>query len=137
RKDRWAFEILDAAGAAIRTLEPPERDGLNRLVWDLRYDPPRQVAFRTTPPDNPHIWEEPRFKGRETRPVVHWGIEGAQVTGPIVTPGKYQVRITINGQAVTKPLEVHKDPSIDASDGDLLASTAAQIRIRDDMTASA
>jgi len=25
------------------------------------------IVFRTTPPDNPHIWEEPRFKAKETR----------------------------------------------------------------------
>ena len=130
-------EILDADGAVIRTLEAPGRAGLNRLVWDLRYDPPHQVAFRTTPPDNPHIWEEPRFKGRETRPLVHWGIETAQVTGPIVTPGRYSVRLRVGGQTFTRPLEVHKDPSIPVSDADLMASTAMQIRIRDDMSAAA
>jgi len=110
---------------------------VNRLVWDLRYDPPGRVAFRTTPPDNPHIWEEPRFKGRDTRPLVHWGIEAAQVTGPIVTPGKFGVRLRIAGQIFTKPLEVLKDPSIGASDADLAASTAIQIRVRDAMTAAA
>ena len=130
-------EILDLNGAVIRTIESPGRAGLNRIVWDLRLDPPRQVAFRTTPPDNPHIWEEPRFKGKETRPVVHWGIEGAQVTGPIVTPGKYSVRLRVNGQAFTRGFDVYKDPSITASDADLMASTAVQIRIRDDMSAAA
>jgi hypothetical protein len=95
------------------------------------------VAFRTTPPDNPHIWDEPRFKGRQTRPVVHWGIEGAQVTGPIATPGKYGVRVRIGSQTFTRPLEVVRDPSIAASDADLQASTAMQIRIRDDMSATA
>jgi photosystem II stability/assembly factor-like uncharacterized protein len=130
-------EIMDADGTVIRTMESQGRAGLNRINWDLRYDPPKQVEFRTTPPDNPHIWEEPRFKDKDVRPVVHWGIEGAQITGPIVTPGKYRVRLTINGQPITKPLDVYKDPSIDASDADLTASTAVQIRIRDDMTASA
>jgi photosystem II stability/assembly factor-like uncharacterized protein len=130
-------EILDANGSVIRTIESAGRAGLNRLVWDLRYDPPKQVAFRTTPPDNPHIWEEPRFKGRDTRPVVHWGIEGAQVTGPIVTPGKYGVRMHVGGQTFTRSIDVIRDPSISASDADLQASTAMQIRIRDDMNASA
>jgi hypothetical protein len=130
-------EILDVNGAVIRTIESPGRAGLNRIVWDLRYDPPTQVAFRTTPPDNPHIWEEPRFKGKDTRPVVHWGIEGAQVTGPIVTPGKYGVRVRIDGQTYTRAFDVYKDPSIAAGDADLMASTAMQIRIRDDMSASA
>ena len=130
-------EILDSNGTLLRTLLSPARAGLNKINWDLRLDPPHQVAFRTTPPDNPHIWEEPRFKGKETRPVVHWGIEAAQTTGPIVTPGTYSVRLRIGGQTFTKPFEVHKDPSITASDADLMASTAMQIRIRDDMSASA
>jgi hypothetical protein len=130
-------EILDSNGILLRTLEAPGRVGLNKIVWDLRLDAPHQVAFRTTPPDNPHIWEEPRFKGKKTRPVVHWGIEGAQVTGPIVTPGTYSVRLRIDGQAFTKSFEVDKDPSIAASDADLMASTAMQIRIRDDMSAAA
>ena len=64
------------------------RAGLNRVAWDLRYEPPRLIAMRTTPPENPHIWEEPRFRGQDTRPVTHWGLEPAQV-GPIVVPGKY------------------------------------------------
>ncbi len=130
-------EILDANGTLLRTLEVPGRAGLNKIVWDLRLEPPRQVAFRTTPPDNPHIWEEPRFKGKETRPVIHWGIEAAQTTGPIVPPGTYSVRLRIGGQTFTKSFEVHKDPSITASDADLMASTAMQIRIRDDMSAAA
>jgi hypothetical protein len=130
-------EILDSNGTLLRTLLAPARVGLNKINWDLRLDPPHQVAFRTTPPDNPHIWEEPRFKGKDTRPVVHWGIEGAQTTGPIVTPGNYSVRLHIGGQTFTKPFEVDKDPSITASEADLMASTAMQIRIRDDMSASA
>ncbi|HMD36591.1 MAG TPA: hypothetical protein VKH42_16575 [Vicinamibacterales bacterium] len=129
-------EILNADGAVIRTIESPARAGLNRLTWDLRYEGPHTIAFRTTPPDNPHIWEEPRFKGRDTRPLVHWGIESAQFTGPIATPGKYGVRMRLGGQTFTKSLEIAKDPSIDASDADLMASTAMQIRIRDDINQS-
>ena len=35
--------------------------------------------MRTTPPENPQIWAEPRFPGQETRPVTHWGLAQAQV----------------------------------------------------------
>jgi photosystem II stability/assembly factor-like uncharacterized protein len=130
------FEVLDAGGAVIRSFTAPGRAGLNRAVWDLRYDPPRQVALRTTPPDNPHIWEEPRFKDQPTRPIVHWGIQQPQRLGPIAAPGKYTVRMTVNGQPFTRPLEVVKDPAIPGSDADLAASTKMQMRIRDDMNAS-
>ncbi|HEX5474067.1 MAG TPA: hypothetical protein VFX12_05325 [Vicinamibacterales bacterium] len=132
-----SFDILDANGAAIRHLTVPAQAGVNEATWDLRYDPPIQVELRTTPPDNPHIWEEPRFKGHETRPIDHWGIEGAKRAGPLALPGRYTVRMTAAGQTVTKPFDVVKDPDITASNDDLAASTAAQIRIRDAMNATA
>jgi photosystem II stability/assembly factor-like uncharacterized protein len=131
------FEVLDSAGTVVRTFTVPiSRSGLSRASWDLRYDGPRQVALLTTPPDNPHIWEEPRFKGQETRPIDHWGIDQPQRSGPIASPGKYTVRMTAAGQTVTQPFEVLKDPAITSSDDDLRASTAMQTRIRDAMNAS-
>ncbi len=131
------FEIADASGALIRTFESPARQGLNRAIWDLRHDGPRRVALRTTPPDNPHIWEEPRFKGKETRPIVHWGIEQASIIGPIATPGTYTVRMHAGGQIYTRQLDVLKDPAISSPDADLAASTRTQLQIRDDMNAAA
>ena len=40
---------------------------------------------------------------------MHWGIEQAQV-GPIAAPGKYTVRLTVDGQSLTQPFEILKDP---------------------------
>ncbi len=123
-------EVLDAGGTPVRTMPLVAHDGLNRATWDLRYDPPRQVEMRTPAPDNPHVFDEPRFKGKATRPVTHWGIEGPQRTGPIAPPGRYTVRLTTPGGTLTEPLEVVKAPAIAASAEDLAASTAAQLRIR-------
>ncbi len=131
--DRAKVEILDASGAVIRALSGSARAGLNRVAWDLRHEGPAQVELRTVPPDNPHIWEEARFKGRDTRPIVHWGIQGPQRQGPLATPGRYSVRLTAGGQTVTRPFEIVQDPKMAASASDLAASTAAQVRIRDDM----
>jgi len=130
-------EILDSAGTVVRTLQSPTRAGYNRVVWDLRYDLPHVVALRTPAPDNPHIFEEPRFRNRPTRPITHWGIQGAQTGGPLAVPGKYTVRVTVNGTTETQPLVVLKDPEITTSDADLAASTQAQVRVRNGLTASA
>src|SRR6185436_14168958 len=86
--DSVRVEILDSAGTVIRTMKQRARAGLNRISWDLRYDGPRQVELRTTPPDNPKIWDEARFKGKKTRPINHWGIQGPQRQGPLVLPGE-------------------------------------------------
>jgi photosystem II stability/assembly factor-like uncharacterized protein len=131
--DRVKIEIVDASGTVIRTLDGTSRAGLNRAAWDLRHDGPAQVELRTIPPDNPHIWEEARFKGRETRPIVHWGIQGPQRQGPLATPGLYTVRITAGGQSLTRNLDVIKSPKILTASSDLAASTAAQVRVRDDI----
>jgi len=127
------IEILDQAGNVIRKEQVTAHAGLNRASWDLREEGPAVVELRTTPPQNPHIWDELRFKNSQTRPVDHWGIEGAQRAGPIAAPGTYTVRMTLDGQPVTQTFLVVKDPAISSSDADLAASTAAQRRIRDDM----
>ena len=126
-------EILDASGRAVRTMHGPGHAGLNRVYWDLRYDQPHYVELRTTPPENPHIWDEPRFRGQEFRPVTHWGLQQAMV-GPLASPGGYSVRVTANGRSATQPFDVMKDPKVPTQDADLAASTEMQIRIRDDIT---
>jgi photosystem II stability/assembly factor-like uncharacterized protein len=131
-------QVLDSTGAVVRTIQQPTRVGLNRALWDLRYDAPKRVDLRTTPDVNPHIWEEPRFKGKVVRPITHWGIQGPQSTGPLALPGRYAARVIVGKDTTaSQPLEILKDPQILASDADLLASTQAQIRIRDDMNAAA
>jgi hypothetical protein len=130
-------EILDSAGAVVRTLQSPTRAGFNRVQWDLRYDAPRVVALRTPAPDNAHIFQEPRFNNRPTRPITHWGIQGAQTAGPLALPGTYTARLTVNGATLTsKPLVILQDPEIKTQFADLVASTGAQRRVRDDMNAS-
>jgi len=130
------LQVLDGEGKVVRDLKPTPREGLNRVAWDLRHDPPRLIAMRTTPPENPHIWEEPRFRGQDTRPVTHWGLEPAQV-GPIVTPGKYTVKLTVDGRSQTEPLEIVRDPKVPTPVSDLDLSVRLQLRLRDDISAAA
>ncbi|HTL05828.1 MAG TPA: hypothetical protein VL241_08785 [Gemmatimonadales bacterium] len=136
-KDSVTVEIVDAGGAVLRTVRAAGRAGLNRVSWDLRGDGPRQVELRTTPPDNPRIWDEPRFKNKTTRPIDHWGIQGPQRAGVLVLPGSYAVRVRANGQSATQPVTVLRDPFIKTTDADLAASTAAQRRIHDAINGTA
>jgi hypothetical protein len=94
--------------------------------------------LRTTPPDNSHIWEEPRFKGKQTRPIVHWGIEGPIGSGPLALPGHYSARLTTSG-TTTAPerLLVTRATEAKMPLADLVASTRAQLRIRDAMNSTA
>jgi hypothetical protein len=130
------LQVLDSDGKVVRELRGPGRAGLNRVTWDLRYAPPRLVQLRTTPPENPHVWEEPRFRGQDTRPVTHWGLEPAQV-GPIVAPGKYTITLSVNGQTQTQPIEILRDPKVQTSNADLDLSVRLQLRLRDNISAAA
>jgi hypothetical protein len=126
-------EILGPDGKTIRKLKAKAHVGINRVKWDMRYESPRLIALRTATSDNPHIWQEPRFRDADSRPITHWGITPAEV-GPMVAPGKYSVRLTVTSQAFTQPLTVVPDPRIAASEADIEASVKTQLRIRDDIT---
>jgi len=129
-KQEVKIEILDAAGAVIRKysssknesldepLDPddkkPEKqikpeEGLNRFVWDLRY----QEADRVP---NYFLWE--------------YG-DGAK--GPFAVPGNYQVRFTANGKTLTAPFEVKIDPRVTTSQADLEKQFKLEMDVRDQL----
>jgi photosystem II stability/assembly factor-like uncharacterized protein len=124
--------ILDANGQIVRQLRASSRDGLNRVQWDLHYDAPDLIGLRTTPEENPNIWDEPRFRGQETRPITHWGAAQAQV-GPVAAPGKYTVKIFVDGESYTQAFEVTRDPGATGSNVELESQVSFQLRIRDDI----
>lgn len=126
-------EILDERGAVVRSIEHKSQAGLNRITWDMRYTALSTLLLRTTPPENPDIWNEPRFKGNHGfRTVTQWGLPARQ-GGPLAAPGHYQVRLTVDGQTRTAPLEILPDPNSPGSPTDLGALLALQLRIRQDV----
>jgi photosystem II stability/assembly factor-like uncharacterized protein len=128
-------KILDRNGKVVRDLKKsPGHEGLNRRTWDLRYDPPELVKLRTSAPDNPFIWEETRFRTKDSRPITHWGLKEAEV-GPLVIPGKYIVQIEVGDKTYTEPIEIQKDPKAPATEAELEASLKMQLRIRDAINA--
>jgi hypothetical protein len=60
--------------------------------------------------------------------MVLWG---GSVNGPSAPPGTYQVRLTVNGTAVTQPLIVKRHPLRSATDADLKEQFDLAIQIRD------
>jgi hypothetical protein len=86
----------------------PTEAGLNRFVWDLRYEGSSRV------PHSP-LW-------------------AGNTDGPIAAPGTYQVRLTVQGKAYTAPLEVKADPRSKATQPDLEKQLDLQLKIRDRLT---
>lgn len=125
------LEVLDSSGKVVRTLssdvakrpdeqldpddEKPKKQielkaGLNRLVWDLRYEGPPHVA-------DYYLYEYE---------------EGSH--GPLALPGQYQVRLTVDGRVLSAPLEVKLDPRLNVSAEDLQKQFAMLMAIRDQLT---
>ena len=107
-----AVEILDSGGQVIRTLSGPNKPGLGRVTWDLRY-PGATV-----------------FKGmimRSARPE----------RGPLAVPGRFQVRLVVDGQNQTADLMVEKDPRLtDVTQADLDEQFQLAMKIRDRVSAA-
>ncbi len=125
------LEILDSAGATLRTFEPdttkpdstraagggrrggttylPKEAGLQRLQWDLRTE---GIAS---------------FPG-----MILWG---AGTSGPAVPPGRYTARLTVDGRRLTAPIVVKRNPWItDVTDADLVAQYRFGRQVRDKAT---
>jgi photosystem II stability/assembly factor-like uncharacterized protein len=130
KADPITLEILDQKGQVIRKYppkaqpgeaagddegfgRPPERGlpteaGLNRFVWDMRYEGATRV------PRSP-LW-------------------AGGTDGPEVVPGKYQVRLTVNGKSSTAPLEIVPDTRLKVSQEDLEKQLDLLLKIRDRVT---
>jgi hypothetical protein len=126
------IQIADSDGKVIRTLHEDGHAGINRVAWDMFYDDLVPVVLRTIPPQDPHIWEEARFKGKTFRPVTHWGM-AAVVHGPLAAPGHYQVRLNVGGKTQTAPLDIVRDPGSETNEAGMQATLKLQLRIADDV----
>jgi hypothetical protein len=82
--------------------------GLNRFVWDLRYP------------------ESVRFPG-----LILWA---GEMRGPRVTPGRYQVRLIVDGQTTSQSFEVKPDPRLSTSAADFAKQLELGLKIRDKVT---
>jgi len=128
------LEILDHDGALVRRfasddapeplveplvvpaywVRPPRllsaAPGMHRFVWDLRLPPP---------PAREHEYPISAIAGDTPREPL----------GPLVPPGTYTVKLTVDGTAFTRTLTVKMDPRVAMSPADLAAQFALLKRV--------
>ncbi|MEQ8957546.1 MAG: hypothetical protein RLP02_06420, partial [Coleofasciculus sp. C2-GNP5-27] len=81
--DNVQIIIMNEANEEIRTLKGTSTAGINRVWWDLRYEPTFKPKLRTKPPGRP--WVE--MNGEGWRPLVTWDLDLWQgQLGPRVAP---------------------------------------------------
>jgi photosystem II stability/assembly factor-like uncharacterized protein len=124
--------ITSAEGRFVNKLTANGAAGMNSLHWNLRYaQGPRAVELRTTPASYPQIWQEPRFQGRQTRGIVHYGIQPPQQ--PLVAgPGLYKVELEAGGTKVTQQLRILADPNVGVPDAEVKEGVDMCLRLTDE-----
>ncbi|MGE0361938.1 MAG: glycosyl hydrolase [Vicinamibacterales bacterium] len=132
--DRITVEILDAAGAVVRTFtrtaEQEAADEKKPAPSGGGFGGPPQLPPSTKAGMNRFSWNL-RYPGATTFPgMIIWS--GNPANGPLTVPGAYQVRVTASGQSRTVPLTVEKHPLwTDVTLADLQRQFDLAIQIRD------
>jgi photosystem II stability/assembly factor-like uncharacterized protein len=122
--------ILNDKKEVIRSLKGSNNAGVNRVMWDLRYEPTYKPRIRTQPPGRPWV----QLNGEGWRPLVTWDLDlWRGQFGPRVVPGEYTAVINIDDQTFTKSMTVHKDPNASGSMADIAQQVALSLELRDAM----
>jgi hypothetical protein len=82
--------------------------GLNRFIWDTRYP------------------EATRFPG-----MILWA---GEVRGPKLPPGRYQVKLTVDGKTLNQNFEIKADPRLTTTPADYAKQLELGLKIRDKLT---
>ncbi len=110
KKEEPGNDDEESAGRNANSSSLPADAGLNRFVWDLRYEGATKV---------PHA---PLWAGN--------------TNGPEALPGTYQVRLTVLGKSYTAPIEIKPDPRLKVTQDDLAKQFDLLLKIRDKVTAT-
>ncbi len=88
--------------------------GMHRFVWNLRYPDPQAVHVQT-----PYNYPMGAIVGETPLPPQ----------GPLVLPGTYEVRMTVDGQTYRQPLEVMMDPRVSYARNALESALNLELKI--------
>jgi photosystem II stability/assembly factor-like uncharacterized protein len=125
-----SLEILDQKGQVVRKYPPKMQPG-EEAGDDEGFGRPRERGLPTEAGLNRFVWDM-RYEGA-TR-VPHSPLWAGNTDGPEALPGKYQVRLTVSGKQYTAPLEIKADPRLKATQQDLEKQFDLLIKIRERVT---
>jgi len=130
------MELLDAQGKAIRTFTGTPADAERRQQPAGGGDD--EGGFRRQPDPKPGVSEglhrvtwDLRYPGATDFPgLIMWA---ASARGPIAPPGRYQVRVTADGQSQTQSFAIRREPHVlkDVIDQDLQEEFDLAMKVRD------
>ncbi|HEX5134185.1 MAG TPA: hypothetical protein VFW81_02235, partial [Thermoanaerobaculia bacterium] len=109
KREPVKITVRDSKGNLVATEYGPGRQGINRYVWQLRYEGPKKIGF-----------------GREAPPSEFFDPN----RGPDVVPGVYKVTVAAAGKSETGDLQVGPDPRWPADPEALRARAKAALEGR-------
>lgn len=131
-KDSATLEILDAAGQVIRGFDSKDdEEAPAEDLPDAAQDHEKKVVLSVKPGINRFVWNLRHQGTRLIKNAKHDG--GEPQTGPLVVPGTYTLRLTIDGKALTMSLEVKPDPRVTLTGAELAAQVKATLGVREDI----
>jgi hypothetical protein len=119
------------AGEVMLTIAGAEGETIRQFSSGSQKDPKLPATAGT----NRFVWNM-RYPGAE-RPPSAGALTGfqssdySQPAAPVATPGRYVVRLSVDGRSYERPFEIRKDPRVGASDADLKAQFELMVDIRD------
>ena len=124
--------FLDAAGKVIReyTSKPDTTTRPAAANEEEGFGPPPAPTRAANKPGvNTFVWNM-RYPDASSFPgMILWA---ANVTGPLVPPGTYKVRLTVNGAPVsTEPFKILPDPRIKATLAEWQEQSRLALQVRD------
>src|SRR5215469_556580 len=108
--------ITDEQGNPVNTEYGPSEAGVNRFVWNMRYEGPTPLKSAAPPPPEVEAFFNPN-------------------RGPMVVPGTYKISVTVNGQTQTQTTTVVPDPNVHVDPAVFRAQTEAGLRARSEVSA--
>ena len=111
--------IEDERGQRVRTLRVPGRAGVNRVTWDLRHEPTKEVQLRT----------KPLYVGDFPMPASGWR-SGGQRLAILTGPGTYTVKLSAGTRELSQKLVVKKDPNSGGTETELTEQLKTLFELR-------
>jgi photosystem II stability/assembly factor-like uncharacterized protein len=123
--DSATIVVADSTGKTVRTFKGPSQAGINRVYWDLLFDPSKEARLRMSPlysdlPVGPNGLPAP-------------GVGQVRLLAP---PGRYTVTVRAAGQQGSQPLAVLKDPNSGGSEAEIATQTQMALDIVADLNAT-
>ncbi|HEV2595904.1 MAG TPA: hypothetical protein VGU01_11950 [Sphingomicrobium sp.] len=123
---RVKLEIIDSTNKVIRTILQKKEDavddeeegrrhgptltdaaGLNRFAWDMHTDGPVEVPHSA-------LWH-------------------ATLSGPVVPPGHYTARLTVDGKSKTQPIDIVPNPALTVTQAQLERQFQLNVDVNDEL----